>query len=381
MTTLPSPDQYEKLGLFYLGREYNPATRAETDTLLLYDSRDLVTHAVCVGMTGSGKTGLCLALLEEAGIDGIPAILITERGGLGNLLLTFPDLQPSDFRPWINEEEAARKGLSPDDFACQQAEYWRKGLAESGQSPDRIRRLREAVGMAIYTPGSTAGIPVSILGSFSVPPQSVRDDPERFREHISTMAGSLLGLLGISADPLRSREHILISTILEATWGQGRSLDLPTLIKLIRDPPFQAVGVLPVETFYPAKDRFDLVLSFNNLLASPGFKIWREGVPLSIPDVLYTSAGKPRIAIFSIAHLTDAERMFFVTYLLNEVISWMRVQQGTTSLRALLYMDEIFGFFPPVANPPTQATSPHSPQAGTCIRSWGNPCNPEPRGP
>jgi hypothetical protein len=342
---------FEKLGVFYLGRRYDLAARKRTDDLLLYDSRDLVTHAVCVGMTGSGKTGLCLSLIEEAAIDGVPAILIDPKGDLGNLLLTFPNLDPADFRPWINEEDAARKGLSPEEFARQQAETWKKGLAEWGEDGERIRRLKDAADFAIYTPGSTAGLPISILRSFAAPPESVRGDEELLSERVSSTATGLLTLLGIDADPLKSREHILVSTILSGAWSKGEDLDLAALIARIQTPQATRVGVVDLESFFPGKDRFALAMRLNYLLAAPGFATWLEGEALDVASLLRTPAGRPRIAIFSIAHLSDAERMFFVTLLLNQTLAWMRAQSGTTSLRAILYMDEIAGYFPPVATP------------------------------
>jgi hypothetical protein len=351
---VPSAADFEKLGVFYLGRPYDPQQKKSQDGVLLYDSKDLVTHAVCVGMTGSGKTGLCLALIEEAAIDGIPAILIDPKGDLANLLLTFPALRPEDFRPWINEDDARRKNLSADDYARQQAEQWQKGLAAWGEDGARIQRLRDAADFAIYTPGSNAGIPLSILKSFAAPPPAIREDEELLRERIGTTATSLLGLLGIDADPIKSREHILIATILDAAWRQGRELDLAGLIQQIQTPPVKRVGVLDLDAFFPSKDRFALAMSLNNLLAAPGFGAWMEGEPLDVDALLHTPEGKPRVAIVSIAHLSDAERMFFVSLLLNQVVGWMRTQSGTTSLRALLYMDEIFGFFPPVANPPSK---------------------------
>jgi hypothetical protein len=341
---------FEKLGVFYLGR----AADAGKD-LVLYDSRDLVTHAVCVGMTGSGKTGLCISLIEEAAIDGIPAILIDPKGDLGNLLLTFPALAPSDFRPWINEEDAARKGVTPDEYAKQQAELWKKGLEEWGEDGARISRLREAAEFAIYTPGSGAGLPVSILRSFRAPAEQTRSDAELLSERVSTTATGLLSLLGIDVDPIQSRESILISTILENAWKAGEDLDLPALIARIQKPPFQRVGALDADTFFPQKDRFVLAMKLNNLLAAPKFASWLDGEPLDVAAFLRTPNGKPRVSIFSIGHLSDAERMFFVTLLLNEVVGWMRGQSGTTSLRALLYMDEIAGYFPPVAAPPSKA--------------------------
>jgi hypothetical protein len=342
---------FEKLGAFYLGKRYDPRARARLDDVVLYDSRDLVTHAVCVGMTGSGKTGLCVGLLEEAAIDGVPAIVIDPKGDLSNLLLTFPDLRPGDFRPWINEQDAARKGLSPDEFAAAQAALWTKGLAEWGQDGARIARLRDAAEFEVYTPGSSAGTPVSILKSFACPPEAVLDDAELLKERIATTATSLLGLLGIEADPIKSREHILISTILHRAWSGGENLDLGELIRRIQNPGVQRVGVLELEGFFPARERFELAMGLNNLLAAPGFAQWMEGVDLDIEALLHARGGRPRVAIFSIAHLSDAERMFFVALLLNQVLGWVRQQSGTTSLRAIVYMDEIAGYFPPSRNP------------------------------
>ena len=347
-------ENFEKLGVFYLGRPYDLKSKKPKDGLVLYDSKDLVTHAVCVGMTGSGKTGLCIALLEEAAIDGVPSIVIDPKGDLTNLMLTFPDLAPADFAPWINEEDAEKKGLSPADYAAQQAEFWKKGLADWAQDGVRIKRLKDSADFRIYTPGSNAGLPVSILKSFAAPPAELREDGEAMRERVNTTATSLLGLLGIEADPIKSREHILISNILNNAWSSGKDLDIAALIQQIQSPPMTKVGVMDLDSFYPAKDRFELSMSLNNLLAAPGFSSWLEGEPLDIQQLLYTHAGKPRVAIFSIAHLNDAERMFFVSLLLNQTLGWMRGQSGTTSLRAILYMDEIFGFFPPVANPPSK---------------------------
>ena len=345
---------FEKLGLFYLGKIADPASQEVTDKYLLYDSKDLVTHAVCVGMTGSGKTGLCIGLLEEAAIDGIPAIIVDPKGDLGNLALLFPDLRPEDFRPWINEDEAAQKGLSPEDYARDQAGLWRKGLAEWGQDENRIRALLAAADVSIYTPGSNAGLPLSVLKSFEAPPAGLIEDTDLFRQRISTTVSGLLGLLGIQADPLQSREHILISNLLDAAWSSGQSLDLPALIQRIQSPPLGRIGVFELDAFYPAPERNKLAMMLNNILAAPGFASWLEGEPLEIGSLLYTPSGKPRLSILSIAHLSDPERMFFVTLLLNQLLGWMRGQPGTSSLRALFYMDEIFGFFPPVAEPPSK---------------------------
>ncbi len=344
----------ERLGVFFLGRRCDPATGQVTPEAVFYDSKDLTTHAVCVGMTGSGKTGLCLSLLEEAAIDGIPAIVIDPKGDLGNLLLTFPGLSAEDFRPWIDEDEARRKGTTADEFAALEAARWKAGLAEWGQSGDRIGRLRQAADLAIYTPGSTSGLSIAVLASLAPPEKVILDDPELLANEIQAVAGSLLGLAGVSSDPVRGREHILLARILEDAWKAGHALDLAALVAKVLNPPFQQIGVLGLESFFPASARFELAMALKNLLASPGFAAWREGEQLDIGRLLYTAQGQPRIAVFSIAHLGDQERMFFVTLLFQRLLGWMRNQPGTSSLRALVYMDEVFGYLPPVANPPSK---------------------------
>ncbi|MDD5707334.1 MAG: DUF87 domain-containing protein, partial [Kiritimatiellae bacterium] len=345
---------YEKLGAFYLGKVWHPASGQLDAAPLLYDAKDLTTHAVCVGMTGSGKTGLGMALLEEAAIDGIPALVIDPKGDMGNLALAFPQLQPSDFRPWVDAAEAARQGITVDALAARTAEAWRQGLADWGQDEARIARLRAAAEVTIYTPGSDAGRPLNVLRAFDPPAPDELADATAMRERVNAAVAGLLGLLGIAADPLRSREHILLASLLDHAWKQGRGLSLADLIVSIQKPPFTQVGVFDLDTFYPAADRLGLAMALNNLLAAPGFGIWMQGEPLDIQRLLFTADGRPRLAVLSIAHLSEAERMFFVTLLLNAVVSWMRRQSGTASLRALLYMDEIFGYFPPTASPPAK---------------------------
>ena len=345
---------FEKLGAFYLGKRYDTDADTLTDELVLYDSKDLTTHAAIIGMTGSGKTGLGVGILEEAALDHIPVIAIDPKGDMGNLLLTFPQLKPENFRPWINPRTALDKGQTPDEFAASQAALWKKGIGQWGQTGKRIAQLRKNVELAIYTPGSNAGLPVSVLHSFDAPAQELIDDIDLYRERVQATATGILTLLGIDADPVSSREHILISRLLDHAWKGGRSLDIPGLIGEIQDPPMTKVGVMNVDSFFPAKERFKLAMALNNLLAAPGFEAWMQGTPLNAKNLLYTEDGKPRISVMAISHLDDAQRMFFVSMLLNEIIGWMRAQPGTSSLRAILYMDEIFGFMPPVANPPSK---------------------------
>jgi hypothetical protein len=349
-----SPDQYEKLGAFYLGRGYDLGKKELLDDLVMYDSKDLVTHGVVLGMTGSGKTGLCLALLEEAAMDGVPLIAIDPKGDIGNALLTFPNLSAEEFKPWVNTDDARRKGISVDDFATQQSDLWKKGLGDWGQSAERIKKLRETVDMAIYTPGSHAGLPVSILSSLDCPSAEVMEDAETLADRIESTVSSMLGLMDIEADPVQSPEHILLSNIVAHCWKKGQNVSLENLVRHIQQPPIRKVGVVDIESFFPEAKRTALAMKLNNLIASPGFATWLEGEPLNIQRMYYTPEGKPRITIFNIAHLSDTERMFFVSLLLNQLLGWMRAQQGTTSLRALFYMDEIYGYLPPSAMPPSK---------------------------
>jgi hypothetical protein len=350
----PAFPAFEKLGLFYLGRRHDIATGQTLDEPVLYDSRDLVTHAVCIGMTGSGKTGLCLGLIEEAAIDGVPVIAIDPKGDLGNLLLTFPRLAPEEFRPWVNEDEARRAGIDSDVFAAREAAAWSAGLASWGQDAARVERLRKAAEFTIYTPGSRAGRPVSILSSFAAGSAAEADDPELLAERASGTATSALMLAGVDAPP-RSREHSLVAALLTHAWRSNTTFDLAALIRQVQSPPFDKVGVVDLESFFPAKERFELAMKLNGVLAAPGFETWLEGDALDPQTLLYTADGRPRVSVFSIAHLGDAERMFFVSLLMNQMVGWTRKQTGTTSLRAILYMDEILGYFPPVANPPSKA--------------------------
>ena len=350
--TMPSP---EYPGKFYLGRIFDQTTGATTAEPYLYDPADLTTHAVVVGMTGSGKTGLCLDMMEEAALNGIPAILIDPKGDIANLLLQFPNLAPQDFQPWVDPDAARRQGKTVEQAAAEAAALWKTGLAGWGIEPDRIRRLKEAAELAVYTPGSEAGLPISILSSFAAPDLTWTENQEILREKIAATVNALLGLIGLGdLDPLVSREHILLANLFERAWSQGRDLDLPELILQTQNPPFDRLGVFEVEQFFPQKDRFALAMRLNNMLASPAFQVWMRGAPLDIKTLLYAPDGKPRHTIFYIAHLADAERMFIVTLLFSAVEAWMRTQAGSTGLRALIYFDEIFGYLPPVSAPPSK---------------------------
>ncbi|MCT7629189.1 DUF87 domain-containing protein [Aliarcobacter butzleri] len=340
---------YEKLKLFYIGKEKID----DNFVPLVYKNKDLLTHAAIIGMTGSGKTGLGISLLEEAAIDNIPSIIIDPKGDMTNLLLTFPSLQGSDFEPWIEEQDASNNGLSVKEFAQNTANLWKNGLERDFQNASRIEKLKNCADFTIYTPGSDAGVQISILSSFKAPNKEVVEDNDLLVSLINSTVSSILSLIEEKSDTT-SKESILISSIFMNYFKENKDLTLEELITLIVTPPFSKIGVFDLETFFAQSERLKLALKLNNIIANPSFKTWIEGETLDISNLLYDEKGKAKVSIFSIAHLNDSQRMFFVTLLLNQMVAWMRRQEGTTSLKALLYMDEIFGYFPPNSNPPSK---------------------------
>lgn len=329
-------------GHFYLGES------VESQAPVFLDSSDLTTHGVIVGMTGSGKTGLGIVLLEEALQAGKPALIIDPKGDMGNLLLSFPQLLPTDFMPWVRESDDADKTQTAVDTA----QLWKNGLEKSGITQQRIQDLRDRAEFSIYTPGSNAGIPLNIIGSLKAPAEGT--DAESLQDEIEGFASSLLAMVGIDSDPLSSREHILIANLVHWYWSKGEDLDLGTLIGLIQQPPMRKLGVIELDTFFPPAERVKLALKINGLVASPAFASWTEGRVLDIQQLLFGTSGKPQAAIISLSHLTEQERQFVVTLLLSKMVTWMRAQPGTTELRALIYMDEVFGYVPPIGMPPSK---------------------------
>ena len=339
---------------FFIGRKYDSKNNTVTDENIYYDPADLTTHMFVTGMTGSGKTGLCISLMEEAALHKIPAIVIDPKGDLTNLLLHFPDFLPSDFEPWIDPEAAKRDGKTQQQMAADTAAMWSKGLSDWGITSEDVRELKNAVDFTIYTPGSTSGIPVNIMSSFAAPDIPWEENREMLRERIASNITALLGLIGYNdIDPLSSKEHILLANIMEHFWSQGGSFDLTDLIMKTQDPPFERLGAFPIDRLFPEKERFELAMKLNNFLASPSFQTWLQGQTLDIQQIYFSPDGKPRHSIFYLAHLSENERMFFVTLLFGAIESWMRRQSGTSGLRALVYFDEILGYLPPVANPPS----------------------------
>lgn len=250
-------------GNFFLG----PVEGGADDENVIYEAADLTTHGVIVGMTGSGKTGLGMILLEEALLQGIPTLVIDPKGDMGNLLLNFPDLAPGDFRPWINEGEAQREGVTPDELAASTAEMWENGLAGSGIGKDRLARLRDIADFTIYTPGSKAGVGLNVIGDLSAPPPGT--DEEAMREEIDGLVQGLLALVGVASDPLSGREHVLLANLVNHSWTAGTNLDLASLLAQIQNPPMRKLGVIEIDTFFPPSDRTALAMKLNGLLASP----------------------------------------------------------------------------------------------------------------
>jgi hypothetical protein len=340
---------------FYLGKEYDVEQRQLLPKPVLYDACDLTTHAVCLGMTGSGKTGLCITLLEEAALDGVPAIIIDPKGDLANLLLTFPEMRPTDLQPWVNVDDARREGRTLEEHATAVASLWRQGLGEWGLVPQRIADLRDAAEFLIFTPGSNAGLAVNIMHTLKAPQLSWKDEEETLRDKVQATVSAVLRLVGIAADPVKSREHILLANLFEHAWRAGEDLDLAKLIQRIQDPPLAKLGVFDVNAFFPRKERIDLAVTINSIIAAPSFENWLEGRPLDVDALFHREDSKPRLSIFYLAHLSDSERMFFVTLLLAQIEAWMRRQPGTTGLRCIVHFDEVFGYFPPhPANPPSK---------------------------
>lgn len=341
-------------GDLYVGIDLDESSRKPTSTRREVEAHHLTTHGVIVGMTGSGKTGLGVVLLEEILQAGIPALILDPKGDMGNLALRFPDLAAADFEEWVDPAEAAREGITTPELAARTAERWTKGLAGSGLGPAEVRAFTEGAEVRIFTPGSTAGIPMNVLGDLSAPKGDAARDQETLREEIEGLVSGLLVLAGIDADPITSREHILLANLVEHAWSQGIDLDLATLLMQIQDPPMRRMGVFELDTFFPAKDRTALAMRLNGLVASPSFAAWMQGEPLDMDTLLWAPDGRPRASVVYMSHLTETERQFVVTLLLSKMVTWMRQQPGTSDLKALVYVDEVFGLAPPTAEPPSK---------------------------
>ncbi|HSM02470.1 MAG TPA: DUF87 domain-containing protein [Acidimicrobiia bacterium] len=339
---------------FHLGGDIEPASGERTGDDTTYDAGDLTTHGVIVGMTGSGKTGLGIIYLEEALRAGIPALILDPKGDMTNLLLTFPDLAPADFEPWVDRAEAEREGITVEALAEKTAELWKSGLASWDLDGSDIGSLRGSAGFTIYTPGSSAGVPMNVLGSLASPDVDWDSDAETARDEIEGLVSGILALVGVDADPLAGREHILLSNLVEQAWRDGDDLTIEDLIARVHLPPMRKLGVFEMDAFFPEKDRLALAMRLNTLVASPSFAEWRSGPPLDPERLLWAEDGTPQASIVYLAHLSDDQRQFVVTTILGRLVTWMRSQPGSSDLRAMVYMDEVFGFVPPSAMPPAK---------------------------
>ncbi|MDO4642316.1 MAG: DUF87 domain-containing protein [Cardiobacteriaceae bacterium] len=336
----------EKIGQFYLGTEILP----DADTPILYDAADLTTHAVIIGMTGSGKTGLGVTLLEEAALDGIPVIAMDPKGDLGNLALNFPARRPEDFLPYADLAALKQDGQTLEQWAELTAKKWGEGIDNSWQNSARQEALAATNPVHIYTPGGEHGLPLSLLAHLGAPDPEIRADRESYADYLEAIASALLSLVGENSDSFAPAQ-LYLTHIFRHYWDGGQDIDLAELISAIQNPPIAQIGVLPVAQVFPPKARDKLALAFNALLAAPSFAVWRQGAPLDCQQLLYDAAHRAQTSILNIAHLNDAERMFFVTLFLGNLVAWMRRQSGSSTLRAIFYMDELFGYLPPSANP------------------------------
>ncbi len=331
----------------YLGTEIEGKGR------VTLDMDHLTTHAVCVGMTGSGKTGLGIVALEELARRGVSLLVIDLKGDMVDLLLNFPSFAGEDFAPWL-PPDALEDGHA-SEVASKQADFWRQGLEGSGLGPDDLRAVRDGVQWQLLTPGAGSAAPLDILPALGVPDGWDPDnDPDGATDRVNGITSALLSLVGRGGDPLTDRDHVLTATVILDCWRRGRSLDLAGLLASLVDPPMDSLGALSLESFYSRDDRMKLVMALNTLLASPAFAAWTEGLPMDM-DELLGDAASPRASIISIAHLDERQRHFVIALLTSELVAWMRRQPASSGLRALFYMDEVQGIVPPYPkNPPTK---------------------------
>ncbi|UCE28236.1 MAG: ATP-binding protein [Candidatus Coatesbacteria bacterium] len=354
----------DEKGKFYLGKEHDLEKGETVGPEVLYKSADLTTHGFCIGMTGSGKTGLCICVAEEAALQGIPIVAIDLKGDISNLLLAFPELDDASFARWVPPAEAAKKGMTIEEYGADRAELWRKGLAASGIDGVRIKRLHDTVEFRLYTPGSDAGLSINIMSSFRCPALDWETDGETLHDKIATTVSAVLGLIGFDPDPVKSTEHVFLSNVFEYRWREKKDITFEGLIHDVQNPPFDRLGALPTDEVFAEKDRKKLALAVNNMLASPTFKYWTAGdVGLDFDEInrvavrgeIDSTARKPAVSVFYLAHLDDSERMFFIALLAQELVGWVRQQPGAADLSMLFYLDEIYGYLPSYPyNPPSK---------------------------
>ena len=317
-------------------------------------ARHLVTHAVVVGMTGSGKTGLITVLVEEALGAGVPAIVIDVKGDLPNLLLTFPSFDPGLLQPWVEAAGEADSAVSLE-LAMTRSEERQKNLAAAGIGAAELGRFCDTTSIRVITPGATAGESLHVLSALERRSSRWDTDPESARNALSAAVSLVLRLLGRDPDPAKSREHVLLSVLAERRLAAGHNADIGSLMQDLTNPPLSQIGALPLNSFLKKRERGNLAAALNNLLASPTFCSWRKGTSLDIADWVAPKNSKTPAVIVSVAHLDEEERVLVLGVLLEEILSWVRGLPGSERLKALIVFDEVYGFLPPhPANPPTK---------------------------
>jgi hypothetical protein len=318
----------------------------------------LLTHGVVVGMTGSGKTGLLMVLVEEALRSSVPVIMVDIKGDLPNLLLTFPNLAPEEFRPWVESDKRGKSNGAHGvhDAAETEAAAWQRKLADWQLGAADVAGFQSSIAPRVFTPGMAAGEPLHVLSALEHPSPLWQTDIAAARESLSASISLLLRLIGRDPDPTRSRDHVVLSIFAEQRLRAGRTADVEALLCDVREPPMEEIGAMPIDEFLPKRERLSLATALNTLLASPTFEAWRTGSPLDVASwVAPRDDGRTPAVIVSVAHLDDDERALVLGLVLEQTLAWVRSLTGTHQLRALLVFDEVYGFVPPhPANPPTK---------------------------
>jgi hypothetical protein len=316
----------------------------------------LLTHGVIVGMTGSGKTGLLMVLIEEALRSEVPVIMIDIKGDLPNLMLTFPNMSAEEFEPWIDDTGNRTPGHARSQAAESVARTWAQKLADWQLGPSDVADFRARVAPRLFTPGMLAGEPLHVLSGLEQPSSLWQTDVPAARESLSASISLLLRLVGRDPDATRSRDHVVLSVFAERRLRAGETAGVASLLEDVRNPPLDRLGAMSIDEFMPKRDRLSLATALNTLLASPTFESWRTGAPLDIASWVAPRAdGRTPAVIVSVAHLDDDERALVLGIILDQLLAWVRTLTGTSHLRALLVFDEVYGFIPPQpANPATK---------------------------
>jgi hypothetical protein len=309
-----------------------------------------LTHAVVFGMTGSGKTGLLLVMVEEALRAGVPVLVLDVKGDLANLALGCSSSGPEAYAPFVHEgRDRERRAEALHRQRGESLAFWEL-------SSDDGVALHESIALKILTPGSDAGEPLHLLSSLEHANPRWSTHASEARNALSAAISLVLRVMGRDDDPARSREHVLLSLLAERRLRAGEGATLDVLIGDLSEPPFETVGALALDEFVSVNERASLAAALNALLASPTFAAWRTGEGIDVARWMSPREdAKVPAVIVSVAHLDDEARMHVLGIVLEETLSWTRSLPGTNKLRALVVFDEVYGLVPPhPANPPTR---------------------------